>query len=241
MKKIKWYDACCSSNAELMFLVYEWENVNFDCKLPKRFLKIFDKFYYYIEGIRQHLLSEGFQPDFTKLKEIRENHMTLIKTLLESGVPFPEAYEESIKDFRNWMEKKHKEVALMNLTKFIMNFRIKIGEDEYVALLHLLYLGMDLEILNGKNDVEKRVSEEISKRMSESASQRNKEFRDHYKQKQKEAFDKNPNLTANSFALSFCENPTMEIPYVKTNQLNQLIKLAQENNKEFKKAKASIG
>ena len=69
--------------------------------------------------------------------------------------------------------------------------------EKNIALLHLLYLGMDLEILNGKNDVEKRVSEEISKRMSESASLRNKEFRDHYKQKQKEAFDKNPNLTAN--------------------------------------------
>lgn len=120
----------------------------------------------------------------------------------------------------------------------------KFLEDIYDNVDLLLDLFEIVEKLTSGIDyrmLQKEINEEISKRMSESASQRNKKFRDHYKQKQKEAFDKNPNLTANSFALSFCENPTMEIPYVKTNQLNQLIKLAQENNKEFKKAKASIG
>lgn len=74
----------------------------------------------------------------------------------------------------------------------------------------------------------------ISNQARRSAQQRNKEFREHFKQKQKEEFIKNPNLTANSFACQFYSNPTMTIPYSKQNQLNSLIRLAQANNREFK-------
>lgn len=44
-------------------------------------------------------------------------------------------------------------------------------------------------------------------------------------------------LSANAFVKWFQENKafTMDIPYIKSNQTNQLIKLAQINNREFKK------
>ncbi len=79
-----------------------------------------------------------------------------------------------------------------------------------------------------------------SAKAKHSAQSRNADFRKHFKEKQREEFQRNPNLKANAFAWSFYNNPSMKIPYVPQNQINRLIKLAQENNREFKKSKLAI-
>ena len=66
-------------------------------------------------------------------------------------------------------------------------------------------------------------------------------FKKAFKLLQKEQFSKYQKagriLSANAFVIWFLQNKadTMNIPYIKSNQTNQLIKLAQINNREFKK------
>ena len=65
-------------------------------------------------------------------------------------------------------------------------------------------------------------------------------FREYFKQVQKEKFDEalknGDKLTANGFAYWFLKNKEndMKIPYEEGNKLNKLIRLAEENNREFK-------
>ncbi len=113
-------------------------------------------------------------------------------------------------------------------------------EDKYDntdAFFDLIDIQQKLTLGIDNTFIRKEVESRISEQRSEAASCKNKEFREHFKQKQKEEFDKNPNLTANAFANSFFNAPSMEIPYAPQNKLNRLIKLAQENNREFKKSK----
>lgn len=61
-------------------------------------------------------------------------------------------------------------------------------------------------------------------------------FRELQKKKYDEALENGRKLTANGFVVWFLENKDadIEIPYVKQNQKNKLIQLAQKNNLEFR-------
>ncbi len=67
-------------------------------------------------------------------------------------------------------------------------------------------------------------------------------FREYFKKIQKKKFleyqKSGKKLKANLFVMWFLENniSEVEIPYVSSNQYNKLMQLAQENNREFKKA-----
>jgi hypothetical protein len=87
---------------------------------------------------------------------------------------------------------------------------------------------------------EKIIKEYKSSQARYNGQKQNQAFREHFKKKQKDAFDKNPKLTANAFAWAFYNNPTMDIPYSPQNKINRLIKLAQANNREFKKSKLAL-
>lgn len=128
--------------------------------------------------------------------------------------------------------------------KFLTN-----GKDELISAMYTLNLLpsfheasqiVEIATANLQNEkyqtMEKLLEKYISARKKGAANRASKynPFKNHFKEKQKEAFIKNPNLTANSFALSFYENPTMDIPYKKQNQLKKLINLAEENNRYFK-------
>ena len=66
-------------------------------------------------------------------------------------------------------------------------------------------------------------------------------FRAYFKELQQQRFSENAKLgkkmTANSFVAWFIENIPSEIiiPYKESNQYHKLIKLAEENNREFRK------
>ena len=82
--------------------------------------------------------------------------------------------------------------------------------------------------------------EEARKRAA-AKNERYKSFKNVYKELQKSQFKKYQQegkfLSANAFAKWFLQNKANEvnIPYLKSNLTNQLIKLAQINNREFKK------
>ena len=65
-------------------------------------------------------------------------------------------------------------------------------------------------------------------------------FREYYKKIQRQKYVESQNngkkLTANNFAIWFLQNKAQDIkiPYKESNQLSKLIKLAQENNREFR-------
>ena len=83
-----------------------------------------------------------------------------------------------------------------------------------------------------------------AKRKSDIKDQKYAPFREYFKKVQREHFDialqNGYKLTANSFVEWFLANKAneMQIPYVEQNQKNKLRQLAQQNNREFKKASA---
>ena len=128
--------------------------------------------------------------------------------------------------------------------KFLTN-----GKDELISAMYVLSFlpscqeaSQIVEITTANiqkkeyQTMEKTIKKYMAARKKGAANRANKytPFKNHFKEKQKEAFIKNPNLTANAFAHAFFNNPTMEIPYKKQNQLRQLIRLAEENNRYFK-------
>lgn len=86
--------------------------------------------------------------------------------------------------------------------------------------------------LNRKEEAQKRA---IAK------NKRYEPFKKVFKKLQKQQIEKyqkaDKTLSANAFVMWFMKNKadSMKIPYLKSNQTNQLIKLAQINNREFKK------
>lgn len=111
------------------------------------------------------------------------------------------------------------------------------SEDILMAILvlntHIKNPGKYREI--DLKDLEKQAITKFAKKGVKKRDEKYRPFREHFYQKQKEAFLKNNRLTANSFATDFYKNPSMDIPYVPQNALHKLIKLAEENNRKFKK------
>ena len=222
MDKKKWYEVSFISQTTLYVLSIDWEDVDFNCILPEEFKFKLGNFYYYVENIRKNILKECPQPDFKELRDEKEN---FTKELNEGYIDFDKLQEF----FENWGERKQDERALIFLSRFIDGVMTGIEEEKLINLFSLCCC-----LTSGKN-LEKEIQKEIKEKMSKNAQQRNKTFRDHFKEAQRKAFEKNPKLTANSFAYSFYENPSMKIPYTPQNALQRLIQLAQKNNIEFKK------
>lgn len=82
---------------------------------------------------------------------------------------------------------------------------------------------------------------EEARKRAVAKNKRYEPFKEAFKQLQKQQFEKYQKagkfLSANAFVRWFLQNKAnmMKIPYVESNQTNQLIKLAQINNREFKK------
>lgn len=83
--------------------------------------------------------------------------------------------------------------------------------------------------------------EEKARKRAAAKNKRYEPFKKIFKQLQEEQFRKYQRagkvLSANAFVKWFQHNKTssITIPYLESNQTNQLIKLAQINNREFKK------
>ena len=95
------------------------------------------------------------------------------------------------------------------------------------------------ELYEALDDVEKNHNSRV--KGSKKRASKYTLFRAYFKEEQRKAFLKNPKLVARRFAIEFKNNHPNEIPYTPSNREHKLIKLAEENNREFKKTLASYG